>query len=105
MVRLEAVSDLTVKILQEMRDDIRGLREDNRALGTHLDHLATDMKAGFEAANSRFEVIETSLRDLAQQMVMLSRAIKVALESRAGTEQKLDDHERRIADLERRVGP
>jgi len=68
-------ADLTVKILQEMRDDIRGLREDNRGIRDDNRGLREDMKAGFDLANARFEVIETSLRDLAQQLVMMSRAI------------------------------
>ena len=99
------MSGLTVKILQEIRDDIRGLREDNRTLHEDNRTLRADMDARFGEviahSNTRFEVIETTLRDLAQQMVMLSRAIKVALDQRPANDERFADHERRIAELER----
>lgn len=45
------------------------------------------MRAESEAArresNQRFEVIETALRDVAEQLVMLSRGVKIAIEVRA----------------------
>ncbi len=55
-------TDLTVKILQEIREEIRGTN-------SRMDKLGADMDA-------RFEVIETTLRDLAGQMVILARGIK-----------------------------
>jgi hypothetical protein len=36
----------------------------------------------FEAVNARFEVVETVLRDMSEQMVMQSRGIKAAIEAR-----------------------
>jgi hypothetical protein len=95
---------LTVKILQEMRDDIRGVREDNRALRVDMNRGFEQMNVRFEQANARFEVIETSLRDLAEQMVMMTRAIKVAIEGRSKTDERLDEHERRLAEIERKLG-
>lgn len=49
------------------------LREDNRG-------LRDDMTLRFTEMNSRFELVEGTLRDLAQQLVMFARGIKVALE-------------------------
>jgi hypothetical protein len=90
-------SDLTVKILQEMRDELRGIN-------TRLDAAATENAARFEASNARFEVIETTLRDLAQQLVILGRAVKVAIDDRRVSLDNWQEHERRIAELERKLG-
>ncbi|MFO0594922.1 MAG: hypothetical protein U0228_06450 [Myxococcaceae bacterium] len=86
-------TDLTVKILQEMRDDMRQMKSGQ-------DALREEMRQGRELAERRFEAIETALRDLAEQMVMVSRGIKVAIEARSNTEGRLDDHERRLRALE-----
>lgn len=86
-------TDLTVRLLQELRDgqkaqtaEMRGAREEAREERARADQ--------------RFEVIETSLRDLAEQMVMMTRAVKVALDSRVSNETRLDDHEKRLRALE-----
>lgn len=94
-VYLVEPTDLTVRILQEIRDDVRGLRDEQRA-------FREEHQAFREETNTRFEVIETTLRDLAQQLVILARGVKTAIELRGGVEARLDDHERRLTELERR---
>jgi len=89
--------DLTVRILQEIRDEQRGMRADMR-------EMRADIQAMTARADVRFEVIETTLRDLAQQLVVLGRAVKVAIDDRREGTDRWEDHERRIADLERRAG-
>lgn len=79
-------TDLAVSILRELRDGQKELRD--------------ELRASREQSDRRFEVIETTLRDLAQQMVMMTRAVKVALDSRVSNETRLDDHERRLRALE-----
>jgi len=97
-----------VKILEDIRDDIRGLRRDidhtNATMAAGFEATNAAMKAGFELSNARFEVIETAIRDLAQQLVMLARGVKVAVEQRVANDERFADHERRIAELERRGG-
>lgn len=88
-------TDLTVRILQEIRDDLRGVREEQR--GTR-----EELRAMRGEHLQRFELIETTLKDLAEQMVMLARGVKVALETRANVEGRLDNHEQRLKDLEKR---
>ncbi len=90
-------TDLTVTLLRELRDGQKALRDDLREGQVAL---RDELRESREQADRRFEVIETTLRDLAQQMVMLTRAVKVALDSRAGNEGRLDDHERRLRALE-----
>jgi len=98
-------TDLTVRILQEIRDDIRGSREEQRGLREEQRGLREEQRAAREAADVRFEAIETALRDMAQQLVILGRGIKVALERRSSTDDRLDDHERRLAEVEKRFAP
>lgn len=71
-------SKLTVKLLQELRDgqrsqteELHELRNDMRG---ELHELRNELREGRDRADQRFEIIETSLRDLAQQMVMMTRA-------------------------------
>ena len=61
-------TDITVKLLQEIRD---GVRQTNYRIG--------NMNTQF---GQRFEVLETTLRDLAEQMVLLARGVKTAIEVR-----------------------
>lgn len=96
-------TDLTVRVLQEIRDDQRGMRQD-------LQGVREDLRASVEAHaelagefRSRFEVIETTLRDLAQPMVLLARGVKVAIEQRSQSESRLDGLEHRVAELEKRT--
>lgn len=92
-------NDLTIKILQGIRDD---LQRSNRESNERLEALVSEQAAARSEANQRFEVIETVLRDVGEQLVMLSRGVKAAIEVRVGIEKRVDDHERRIAELEQR---
>lgn len=42
-----------------------------------------------EQMSARFEVVETTLRDLAAQRVMLARGIRSALDARADVDKRL----------------
>jgi hypothetical protein len=85
--------DLTVEILKEIRDEMRGMR------------AAQDgMRAAQDETNARLGIVETTLRDLAEQMMVLGRAVKVSIEHRKGTDRALSGHERRIERLEKRLG-
>ena len=88
-------TDLTTLILREMRDELRGTRDDIKL-------LANAMNNGFEAMNQRSEVVETTLRDLASQMVLLARGVKVALETRGNVDTRLTEIEQRLEKLEKR---
>ncbi len=99
-------SELTIKVLQGIREDLaRSNRDSNERLDAtneRLDAMRAESEAARRESNQRFEVIETALRDVAEQLVMLSRGVKVAIEVRAGVEKRIDDHERRLAELEQR---
>ena len=82
--------NLTVRLLQEIRDEVRSSSQKS--------------EVRFEKMDQRAEVVETTLRDLAPQMVMLARGIKTALEHRSLVDDRLDDAERRLGELEKREG-
>ncbi len=103
-------TDLTVKLLQEIRDGVRQTNERidtmNSQFGQRLEVMSEQFGQRLEVMSEqfgqRFEVIETTLRDLAEQMVMLARGVKTAVETRGRLDDRLEDHERRIAELEKR---
>lgn len=99
-------TDITIKILQEIRDENRGMRADINGLrddlGGRVDGLRADVNTRFDGMDQRFLTVETTLKELAEQMVMLARGIKTALEVRAGVERRLDDHEQRLRMIEQR---
>ena len=104
--------DLTLKILQEMRDELRSsngrLDAMAREQSQRFEAMAREQSQRFEAMArehaERFEVIETALRDLAQQLVIIGRAVKVAMDDRRASTEQWHDLERRVTDLERKVG-
>lgn len=94
--------NLTIKILQEIRDDNRALRVDMNAGFARIDQRFEVMDKRFEVMDQRFLVIETSLRDLAEQLVMLARGVESAIEVRASVERRLDEYEKRLQAVEDR---
>jgi hypothetical protein len=81
-------TDLTVRILRDIREEVHGLREEQREFR--------------DESFGRFEAIERTLRDLAEQLVMLARGVKVAIEQRSKADDRIRKLERRVAALEKR---
>jgi hypothetical protein len=94
-------TDLTIQILREIRDEQRATRVE---LGGRIETLSSRLDVMNSHFGARFEVIETTLRDLAEQMVMMGRGLKTALASRTVFEKRLEDHERRLVQIEKRRG-
>ena len=87
----------TIRLLQEIRDEVRRSSDRSEVRFEKMDQR-------FEKMDQRFEVIETTLRDLAQQMVMLARGIKTALETRGAVDSRLESVESRLDALEKLSG-
>lgn len=93
--------DVTVEILQEIRDEIRVLRADTNAQvgsvrdGIHL--LRAD-------TNERFGVVESSLLDLTEQRHKLSRYARMISERDGGIEARVSALESRVEKLESKAG-
>jgi predicted nuclease with TOPRIM domain len=77
----------TVRILRDIREEVHGLREEQREFR--------------EQSFGRFEVIEGTLKDLAEQLVKLAHGVKVAIERRSKTDDRIRKLERRVASLEK----
>ena len=91
-------TDLTVKILQEIRQELRGQRSDSAELRGDFAGLRSDFAQMHADFSARFEIIEKTLKDLSEQMLLLARGIKTALEVRG----RMDDLERRLSEVEKR---
>lgn len=106
--------DLSVRVLEQIRDELRaqreetrGLREDFRGLRGDFQGLRGDVQANTEQIalqNTRMEIIETTLLDVAGQIVMMSRGLKHAIEARTRDDARLEDHELRLRQLEAQAG-
>lgn len=105
--------DLTSKVLEQIRDELRAhttlmqehssiLKQHSRQLGELKDEV-TEVRDEVHVQNERQGVFETVLRDLAEQMVMLTRSVKVSIDSRTDVEARLAAHDSRIGALERRL--
>lgn len=66
-------SDLTIKLLQGIRADLQQANRENADRFTALHQEVTRSR---DEANHRFEIIQTTLRDVAEQLVFHSRALK-----------------------------
>ena len=84
-------SDLTIRILQDIRTGVLDTNQrldtftaEQRRFNDEQRRFNDEQREFNQAALGRFEIIETALRDLSEQMVMLTRAIKVTLERRVG---------------------
>ena len=85
-------TDITIEILKDIRQDMRGLREEARATNERLDRL-------------EHRQVETEIR-LATQLVAVTGAIhelRDDLRQDRALKARVDDHERRIHDIEARV--
>ena len=94
-----ADADLTVAILREIRDEIRGTNGRFDQLGGRVDRLHDDLVLLRHETNARLEKIEETLRDLAAQQLMLTRYVRNVVDRH---EQDLASIKERLARLEER---
>lgn len=103
--------NLTVRVLMDIREEMRGmrgdlsgLREDVSGLREDVNGLREDVNGLHEEqlrTNERLAVVETALVDIGGQLRFLGRASGVARVARRRHDERLDDLERRVTDLER----
>lgn len=82
-------SDLTVAILREIRDEVRGTNSRLDQTNSRIDQT----NSRFDQTNARLEVVEHTVLDAAGQLVILTRYVKNVV----------DRHEDAIEDLRDRV--
>jgi len=100
-------SDLTLKVLVEMRDELRGFRTDFNQRVERLEHHAVQTNQRLERVehhaaqtNLRLEVVEHTLVDFGAQVVILGRHMK---NSSTRHDHDVERHDDEIADLRTRV--
>jgi hypothetical protein len=101
-------SDITVEILKDIRDDIRGvrteLREEIHGVRTELREaihgVRTELGAELRIHTERFGVVEAALRDLAEQQRFVVRYTKATAERDSRLEGRVSTLESRVDKLE-----
>jgi hypothetical protein len=100
-------SDPTLKVLVEMRDEMRGFRTDFNQRVERLEHHTLQTNERLERldqntvmTNHRLEVIEHTLVDFGTQVVMLGRYMKSSVSRHDGN---VERHEHELTDLRTRV--
>jgi hypothetical protein len=108
-------SDITVAILRGIRDEVHALREDANArfgeTNAHLDAMRDGLEALRDDTKSHFQEldrrrIETEVR-LSTEIVAVAGAIREVrdlLRDDLTLRSRVDDHEHRLAALEKRSG-
>jgi hypothetical protein len=89
-----ADADLTVTVLREIRDEIRGSNTRLDGTNTRIDHLEASLGGRIDETNNRLSLVEHTLQDLATQQVMLGRYVR----------NSSDRQETAVEDLRERVG-
>jgi hypothetical protein len=84
-----AGDDMTVEILKDIRDEIRGMRSEQ---------VETNQRLG--ATNERLDTVETTLLDLAEQQRFVVRYTKAISERDARLEPRVSNLEARVEKLE-----
>jgi uncharacterized protein (DUF3084 family) len=103
-----AGSDITVEILKDIRDEIRGARTE---LGAEIRGVRTDLREEIrglrddtnqrlDATNQRLDVVETTLLDLAEQNRFIVRYTRALSEHHADVEPRVSALEDRVDKLE-----
>ena len=88
-----ASTDVTVEILKDIRDEIRGVR-------TEVRELRTDTNQRLDVSNQRLDMVETTLLDLAEQQRFVVRYTKVLSERDSRLDVRVDALETRDDKLE-----
>ncbi len=97
-------TDLSIEILQGIRNDLResteAAREDRKRLEEQMNARFEQMDRRFEQVDRRFEVVESTLTDLAEQMVFHSKALRTLLDRSDRDELRYRDLDQRVTALE-----
>lgn len=99
-----ADADLTVAVLREIRDAVRTTndkldqtRDAVRTTNDKLDQTRVELGQRIDETNQRLDVVETTLKDLAGQQLILTRYIKNVVDRH---DQAIDELRERVTRLE-----
>jgi chromosome segregation ATPase len=102
-------TDVTVEVLEQIRGEVVGLRGELRETRTALSDRIDQTNARIDHMSDKVDTLatrqtQTEIR-LATELVAVSRAVEGVrdlLRERLDERDRIDDHERRLAALERR---
>jgi len=89
-----AGGDVTIEILKDIRDDIRGVRSEVHDLRTDVHDLRSD-------TNKRFSLVEAAILDLAEQHRFVVRYTKAIADRDGLLEPRVSALESRVDKLEK----
>lgn len=96
--------DMTIEVLKQIRDEVVGLRGEMRDTRTALSERIDQTNEKVDALARR--QADTEIR-LATELVAVSQAVagvREVIREKLDDRQRVDDHERRLALLERKAG-
>jgi hypothetical protein len=97
-----ADSDVTVEILKDIRDEIRGVRGEVRELHADTNQRLDATNHRLDANNQRLDLVETTLLDLAEQNRFIVRYTRALAERHGDVEPRVSALESRVEKLESR---
>lgn len=96
--------DATLRALNEIRDEIRGT---NARLDSNVERLDSHIGRLDARIDGLSSVVHESSVRISTELIAVAEAVrdvKVLLSKRDGEGERIDDHERRLARLEKKVG-
>jgi septal ring factor EnvC (AmiA/AmiB activator) len=98
-----AGDDLTIEILKNIRDDVRGVHAEQTKTNQRLDVISERLDltiARLDVTNERLDTVESTLLDLAEQQRSVVRYTRALAERDIGLERPVDELEIRVEKLE-----
>ena len=95
-----AGGDITIEILKDIRDDIRGVRSGVHDLRGEVHELRTEVKDLRSDTNKRFALVEAAILDLAEQHRSVVRYTKAIADRDGQLEPRVSALESRVDKLE-----
>jgi hypothetical protein len=95
-----AGGDITIEILKDIRDDIRGVRSGVHDVRTEVHDLRTEVHELRSDTNKRFALVEAAILDLAEQHRFVVRYTKVIADRDGPLEPRVIALESRVHKLE-----
>jgi len=96
-----AGGDVTIEILKDIRDEIRGVRSDlGQEIRAVRSELGQEIRGLREDTNQRFHEVETAILDLAEQNRFIVRYTRALAERHADVEPRVSALEDRVGKLE-----
>jgi chromosome segregation ATPase len=96
--------NLTVRILVEIRDELRGTNQRLDKTNDRIDQTnerLDDVTGRLGEVTERLGAVEHAVRDMATQMVFIGRSLGVTRSKGRRHTARLDDLERRVVELEK----